>query len=236
MKNWKTTLCGVIVLTGTLLPQFFGDIPMLTKLGGFLAALGTGLGFVLCKDHDNDDPTGGDAPQPVPISQAGLITRLTSPSGATMLLLAGLLAPLLLLSGCQMRPGQSHPVSREQMQAALLPVGAGAVRRAILNSPEHADATADYARAVSEVFCGMSDTSQFDPTFLILALDTATANMQDGVDPLVIDAKNALIAIYRIAWADRYRAELPPEGWLKFTADFVCASIRQGLRDAGQSP
>ena len=100
MKNWKTTLCGVIVLVGTLLPQFFGDHHELVKLGGFLAALGTGLGFVLCKDHDNDDISGGDNPQPVPILPAVLTPRPTGLSGAMTPLLAGILAPLLLFTGC----------------------------------------------------------------------------------------------------------------------------------------
>ena len=151
----------------------------------------------------------------------------------TILLLVPIVLCVLSQTGCQ-TAGHYDPVKTAQIQAALEPIASGALRRAILNSPHHAAETANYARAIGGVFCDMSATSQFDPLYLITALDRATAGLQADVDPLIIDTKNALIAIYEIAWADRLRAELPPDSWLKFTADFVCDVIDRTLKDLGE--
>ena len=80
----------------------------------------------------------------------------------------------------------------------------------------------------------MSATSQFDPAYLIGAADQATLPFQANVPAEAIDAKNGVIALYKIIYANRFNAELSPEKWPKNAADVICASIDQGLKDAGK--
>jgi hypothetical protein len=143
-----------------------------------------------------------------------------------------------LLVGCKTTnsEGQSEfdPVKTEQVKAAVTPVVASVVRR-IVNDPEHPDrseAARLYLTAVGGVFCQASATGQLTPDQIITALDTVTAGLQEQVDPLVIDAKNVLIAIYRINYAEKHNAELPPDKWPHAVLDVLCDSITQGLADA----
>jgi len=90
MKSWKTTVAGVIALGGTLLAQFF---PEFAKLGGFLAAFGSGAGLLFARDNN------------VTSEQAGAgVTRQADDKRQGALPLSVLLClPLslgLLLSGC----------------------------------------------------------------------------------------------------------------------------------------
>jgi hypothetical protein len=55
-----------------------------------------------------------------------------------------------------------------------------------------------------------------------------------GDEQIAIDVKNAVIAIYKIYYGDRFKAELPPDGWVRNVADVLCVSIDQGLKDAGK--
>lgn len=60
MKNWRTNICGVMTLVGGLLPGFW---PELAKLGGFLVALGAGLGHLFAQDSRRE-PRDPDVPPP----------------------------------------------------------------------------------------------------------------------------------------------------------------------------
>lgn len=147
------------------------------------------------------------------------------------LLTVGLLATLLL--GCK-TTGVYDPVKTEQVKAAVTPVIASVVRRVIVNSPQHSDEIALYLRAVGSVFCSASASGSLGPEQVLAALDAATAGLQTGVEPEIIDAKNVLLALYRINYADRFKAELPADQWPKNVADVICAAIDQGLKDAGK--
>jgi hypothetical protein len=48
MKSWKTTVAGLLALTGGALVQFF---PAHAALGGFLATLGSGAGLLFARDN-----------------------------------------------------------------------------------------------------------------------------------------------------------------------------------------
>ena len=120
------------------------------------------------------------------------------------------------------------PVKTETVKAVAAPVVASAVRRVTT------DENADYLRAGGAVFCAASRSGQLDPVFLIDALEAATVSRQARVDPLVIDAKNLLVALYKINFNDRFRAELPPDKWPKNVADVLCEAIDLGLKDAGR--
>ncbi len=149
------------------------------------------------------------------------------------LILTLILAAGLPLCGCK-TAGVYDSVKTDQVKAALTPITASVVRRVILTSPQHADEIALSSRAVGSVFCSAAASGSLGPEQVLAAVDAATAGLQAGVDPEIIDAKNALLAIYRIFYGDRFRAELPADKWPRHVADLICASIDQGLKDAGK--
>lgn len=151
------------------------------------------------------------------------------------LLVAGV--SLALGSGCVTGPNGKKTidvVKLSQAKAMIEPAAAGALRRVLQNSPEHAPLIARYASSIAGVFCTMSLSNQFSPDFLITEankfFDPALEKIGDGY---VLDAKNAGVGIYRLLWGDRLRAEIPEDQWLHQVCQFFCESINQGLTDAG---
>lgn len=157
-----------------------------------------------------------------------------------------LLPPLLLavaiVTGCTTTTTDANgvkikvydPVKTQQVKDAIAPVISSVVRRVVLNSPQHSDEIAGYFRAVGGVFCSASASGQLGPEQVVAALDAATVRLQQGVEPEIIDGKNLLLALYKINYGDRFKAELPPDKWPKNVADIICDSIHQGLKDAGK--
>lgn len=147
-----------------------------------------------------------------------------------------LASTLIFVNGCATNK-PVDVVKVQQVKDAITPVAASAVRRVILNSPEHSDELAVYFRSLGSVFCAMSDTGEFSPVTLITAVDNATLPYQlqlQGDEQIAIDIKNAVVAVYKIYYGDRFKAELPPDSWVKNLADLLCDSINQGLKDAGK--
>ena len=126
------------------------------------------------------------------------------------------------------------PVRLQQARDALEPAAASVLRRAIINSPQHAQQIGDYARAFGGVFCKMVANNNFNPTYLIDAANAATANLQANVSADVIDGKNAAIALYKIFYGDQLTFQLPNNQWPTAICQLFCDSIDQALRDAGQ--
>jgi hypothetical protein len=127
------------------------------------------------------------------------------------------------------------PVRLQQIGDIIEPAASSALRRAIAHSPQHAAQIGVYARALGSVFCQMKASQTFDPVFLITAADAATAQLQDAATPEIIDGKNAAIAIYKIAVADRLTVDLPNNAWLSAVCGLFCDSITQALKDSGQA-
>ena len=126
------------------------------------------------------------------------------------------------------------PVKTDQVVAALEPIGASAIRRVLKNSPEHSDEIAGYMRSVGMVFYRMESTGEFDPAYVIAELDQiGSPYIPEDLD-YVVDIKNALLALYKINYGDRFRAELPPDQWPRQVARLICSSINDGLKDAGK--
>lgn len=153
--------------------------------------------------------------------------------------IAATIAVVVMLTGCKTTNSSGvkvfDPVKTEQVKAAVEPFVASIARRILLNNPKQAAEIGNYMRAVGGVFCDASSSGQLSPDQIITAIDGATANLQNGADPLVIDGKNLIITIYRIAYGERFKAELPADQWPKNVADVLCAAIDQGLKDAGQA-
>lgn len=162
--------------------------------------------------------------------------KLTLP----VMLAVGLLA-LLLGSGCTTTtydpvtgwPVKTFdPVKTEKVKAALeLPI-TGGIRRVINNSPNHSAEIGAYFAAVGRVFCSMQEQKAFDPLYLVGEINAiATPDINDET---ILDIKDSLISLYRIFYADRFRAELSPEKWPYHVADLMCQSIDTALLNTGQ--
>lgn len=120
------------------------------------------------------------------------------------------------------------PAKTDKVKAAVEGTLAIALRRVV-----SADSEA-YLRTVGTVFCQMSSSGQFDPVFVADAVDRSTADLQGRADPLLIDAKDLLLVLYKINYADRFKYDLSGEKWPKNVADVVCTSIDQALKDSGR--
>lgn len=143
----------------------------------------------------------------------------------------------LVLSACKSfnpATGQPEydPVKTAQVKAAVVVPVTSAIRRVILNSPAHSDELAAYFRSVGTVFCKMRDTGNFSPEYLV---DEVNKVVSPSIgDNVYADIKNAAVAIYKISYAQRANAELPPDKWPYSVADVLCSGIDTGLRDAGK--
>jgi len=149
------------------------------------------------------------------------------------------LAFLVTMSACKTvnpETGQAEfdPVRTESVKAAIEPVITGTIRRVLNRNPKHAVEIANYIREGGKVFCEMDATGKFDPLFLAGRLD-ALFVPQIGADlELLLTLKDSAIALYKINYAQRLTAELPPEEWPRQVANLFCNGIDRGLKSAGQ--
>lgn len=150
-----------------------------------------------------------------------------------------LVIPLMLaVSGChttQIDPNTGQPVKVfDPVKTANVKAASEAfvttVARRIAAKPKNEI----YIRTVGAVFCTASTTGHLDPLVIESMLEQALADKLQDVDPLVIDAKNFLLALYRINYGNRFNAELSPEKWPKNVADVICNSVDTALKDLGK--
>jgi hypothetical protein len=123
----------------------------------------------------------------------------------------------------------------EKVKAAIAPLITGPIRRVLAKNPQHAAEISNYIRSVGEVFCLMDSQKKFSPEFLVDQLNKLTAPAIVGInDELILSARDAVIALYKINYADRFNAELPPDQWPAQVANLLCGAIDQALKDSGQ--
>lgn len=164
---------------------------------------------------------------------------------ATVLAVA-VLSVINLTTGCVHTPVVTNGVTNivttidtnklQQVQAAVEPAAASAIRRAILNSPQHAQEIGDYARAVGKSLCKAVSTQSISPNNIVSGVELATQGLQvQNLPPEVIDAKNALLAVYSILYNDKLTVQLPNNQWPYAVLQTICDSLDQALKDAGQT-
>lgn len=140
-----------------------------------------------------------------------------------------LIAMSLSFCACRTTDGEPDPVTTEQVKAAVEVPVASAVKRVILNSPQHSTNLANYFKGVRDIFCKMKTESQFDLNELLLQLDRLVPPISD---PTVTDLKNLTVALLRI-WSARHPVNIPANEWLWHVSDTICRSVGQGITDAG---
>jgi hypothetical protein len=118
----------------------------------------------------------------------------------------------------------------QDVRAAVNPIFASGLRRALEAEPAHAQEIATYVASVGSLFCQMKATKSFSVDFLVAEADKLTT--PHVKDNLLLDIKNGVVAVYRIAWNDRLHAELPEEQWLYQVSAVFCDGITTGLNDA----
>lgn len=159
----------------------------------------------------------------------------------SLLLVVACLA-MFLLPGCTsssvdpatgQTTSQYDPIKTQQVKDALAPAVSSPIRRIIANNPAKRDAIASYMRATATPFCQIANTGNVDLNVLTMVLDQATAEFQAKIDPTAIDVKNTVLALFKIYYNERFKAELPADGWTRNIADVICKAIDQGLKDSG---
>jgi hypothetical protein len=156
----------------------------------------------------------------------------------TVTMLALLALPVAVTTGCKSPNGTNAPTTLDpakvqQIADAVEPVMTVALRRAIANSPQHSAEIGNYARALGTVACDMQSGNNFSPSYLVDAVNKATAGLQAGVDPIILDVKDVIVAIYKIAYNDRMTWSLGTNIWPKAVCGAICDSVNQALLDSG---
>lgn len=121
-----------------------------------------------------------------------------------------------------------------ELKASLEPIAINGVARAIrtANPPELTESVWHYFREIGGIFVGMSTNGNYTPEFLTNSADRVPAPLT--YDSRVVDVKLMLIALYKLAYADRTAAEVSPTEWLSKVAELFTASIDQGLKRSGR--
>ena len=127
---------------------------------------------------------------------------------------------------------QFDPVKTEDVKAALEVPVVSAIRRTILNSPQHALEISTYFRSLGKIFCSMEATTNFSPATLMAQADALLSPRLK--ESYLIEIKDSIVLLYKLNYNKRFTAELPPDQWAYQTSSFFCAAIDRGLKTAGQ--
>lgn len=131
-------------------------------------------------------------------------------------------------------PIKHQPVKVAEVQAAITVIGRNSVCRSIQTTHiDYHESVAGYFRQVGEVFCRMADNGDFTHEGMVRAVNGIPSPLL--TDTYALDVKIALMALYKVTYGDRLRAEIPPDRWLAETSKVFCESISEGLKDAGKT-
>lgn len=147
--------------------------------------------------------------------------------------IAVLLVGCCLIVGCTTTDPNTgepvyDPVKTEQSKAIIEQTIAGAIA-----SIEMSDDVQRYLNYSANTLCELKDREAIAPS--VLAKNLSDALDAEGVigDTYAIAAKNVIVALYQINYAERGNADLDPEKFMWHILDSMCTAIRQGLRDKG---
>lgn len=131
-------------------------------------------------------------------------------------------------------PIKYQPVTLQSATNMIRFVATEAVCRAIQTAPiEYTDVVAGYFRQIGRVFCNMETTGDFTHSGLVSELEKIPSPLV--TDTYGLDVKILLLALYKVVYGDRLRAEIPPARWLSESSQAFCEAIGQGLKDAGRT-
>ena len=142
---------------------------------------------------------------------------------------------LVVLTGCTTLNSDGDrvfdPVKTEKVKAIIKPQVSTLVALVVNNNP----GTREHFQLAADQICLLRDSGQVTPATFQVAINSAFANW-DGSNRLeVIAGVNVLIALVEINYADRLRADLPPEKFAWNLFDVLCEGIKQALEQAPPS-
>jgi len=125
----------------------------------------------------------------------------------------------------------------EQVKDAAEAITGMAFRRILGQFPTEAETISKYAAAAGNVLCEMNRTQQFDPFVLEAGLSRIVLpRIQDEDARLwVLDARDAIVMVYKSFYRQRFTAELPANEWPGAVAEVLCNSIDRALIDSGRT-
>ena len=140
------------------------------------------------------------------------------------------MALILAITGCAtVNPNtgdrEFDQVKTEKVKAIIKPQVASLVTLVVNNNPE----ARQYFELAAEQICLLRDTGEATPATFQVAINSAFANWDRANRPGVVIGINGIIALLEINYANRLRADLPPEEFAWNLFDVICEGINQGL-------
>lgn len=126
----------------------------------------------------------------------------------------------ILLAGCQ-TAGVYDPVKTAQVEEAIRPVTAAAVRGAVLSHPQYIP----YVKAIGVVFCKIEAGGNFTPTYV---LEEVNKLIPPSKDPVLLAARDLLTSSYGF-YFNKQVVDLDQSKWPAHLAKILCEGINTGL-------
>lgn len=120
----------------------------------------------------------------------------------------------------------------DSIKPAVELVCKSAVTRAIQRKPETSEQVSGYFREVGRIFAGMETNANFSAEYLVTAMDQIPPPLD--AEQYVYDVKHLLLILYRLAYEDRHKAEVPPVEWMQRVCSLFKHAVSNGLKDAGK--
>lgn len=127
---------------------------------------------------------------------------------------------IALCVGCQ-TAGKFDPVKTAQIEAAVNPIAAAAVRAAAMSHPQYVP----YIKAVGSVFCKIEAGGQFKPADVLAEINKL---VPPAKDPVLLAARDSLTSLYAFFF-NKQVVDVSPEKWPGVLAKIVCTAIDSGL-------
>lgn len=129
-------------------------------------------------------------------------------------------------------PGQTVKTSLTNAQAAIRAIVEPGVTRSIQIGGNDAEGIAYYFRSIRGVFCAMATNANFSAEHLIAEVDKLPSPL--APDTYFLDVKASIVTAYKLAYADRNRADVSPLEWLSKISETFCSSIWDGIQKGGK--
>lgn len=144
-------------------------------------------------------------------------------------------AMLLAFTGCSTinpQTGQKEfdPVKTEKVRSAVKPLVTAGVAATVKQVP---DAGLYFSKA-AVVICEMRDTKEVSVINFRARLLGILDEQHVKIDPLIRTGFITIISVFDINFADRTRADLPPDQFVWNLLDVLCDGIRTGIAGTGQ--
>lgn len=154
--------------------------------------------------------------------------------------LLSLLLLSIILTGCTtLNPvTNQEEFSKEKTQALKAAVQGpvtSALTIAFIKNPSETNIQT-YFRSVGGVFCDIKQTTNFNPSSVVLRInDIALPKIKDGDLRIVVTSvKDSLIALYTVFYAQKINVPAVESSYLYNISDVICGSVDTALKNAGK--